>query len=152
MFKEEQEASQKKKEVSGMTTFLSVSSPSSLPSLNFSHGERFLTWTPNFTVLFLLSHRELQMKEHPSYEPNHGLSLVKELCWAVLTWTVTWGNCPCPHRLVACCERREKTQSCKWWGHSGRRLNNRLTCWPVGFIKSCGPCQIVLFFICLASI
>ena len=41
---------------------------------------------PNFAVLSLLSHRELQMKERPSYEPNHGLSRMKAPCWAVLTW------------------------------------------------------------------
>lgn len=47
------------------------------------------------------------MKEHLSYEPNRGLSLVKEPCCVILTWTTMWGGCPCPHSLVVRYDRRE---------------------------------------------
>lgn len=79
------------------------------------------------------------MKEHLSYEPNRGLSLVKEPCRVILTWTTMWGRCPCPHSLVVRYDRREMTQSRQvmrtlWL----EVIKNRLICWPSGFIKILG--------------
>ena len=132
------------------SSFSSFHLPPSPPT-PFVSGEKLVTWPPNPTVLSLLVSGNCRRKSAPH------TNLVRP--WAVLgegsmrtvvTWaTMTWGNRLCPYGLVAWWDRRRAPRAGVWRAPSSRGSGTGWPSWPLG---SCGPWQIVLFFVCLASI